>query len=252
MTTAEMLDRITETSPRTQARIAGVLYLVVIVTGIFAEIFVRQALMVSGDAAATAANILAHEQRFRWGFVGELIACACNIPIAVIFYNLFKVVNRSLTLAVVFFTLVGTAIESVVLLDHFEPLILLKGAAYLNAFTPKQLQAQAYASLNAIGRLLHRPGIFWILLPGGGIPDLQIHVSSPNHRHYAGHRRCGIPDQQLDALRCASLASPNLPILHDYRNRRNIFLPVAHGHGSKPSEMGNAGDAGAGLVQVIN
>jgi hypothetical protein len=147
MSTAVLTNRSTEASPRLQARIAGVLYLIVIVTGIFAEIFVREALTVSGDAAATAANILAHELRFRLGFVGELIACACNIPLAVIFYNLFRVVNRSLALAVVFFTLVGTAIESVVLLSHFLPLILLKGGSYLSVFKPEQLQAQAYASL---------------------------------------------------------------------------------------------------------
>lgn len=136
-----------EASPRLQARIAGVLYLVVIVAGFFAEIFVREALTVSGNAAATAANILAHEQRFRLGFAGELLACACNLGLAVIFYNLFRVVNRSLALAVVFFTLVGTAIESVVLLNHFAPLILLKSSGYLDVFKPEQLQAQAYASL---------------------------------------------------------------------------------------------------------
>jgi len=142
-----MTERIKEASPRLQARIAGVLYLIVIVTGVFAEIFVREALTVSGNAAATAANILAHELRFRLGFVGELIACTCNIPLAVIFYNLFKVVNRSFALLVAFFTLVGTAIESVVLLNHFAPLILLKGGGYLSAFKPEQLQAQAYTSL---------------------------------------------------------------------------------------------------------
>jgi Domain of unknown function (DUF4386) len=129
VSTAVLTNRNTEMSARLQARVAGVLYLIVIVAGFFAEIFVREALTVSGNAAATAANILAHEQRFRWGFAGELLACACNIPLTVIFYNLFRVVNRSLSLAVVFFTIVGTATESVVLLNHFAPLILLKGAA---------------------------------------------------------------------------------------------------------------------------
>lgn len=142
-----MHEQIAETSPGLQARIAGCLYLIVIVTGFFAEIFVRQALTVSGDAAATASNILAHEFRFRLGFVGELVACTCNIPLAVIFYNLFRIVNRSLALAVAFFTLVGTAIEAVVLLNHFQPLILLKGRVYLSVFKLEQLQAQAYASL---------------------------------------------------------------------------------------------------------
>jgi len=51
-----MMERIAETSPRVQARIAGFLYLIVIVGGIFAEIFVRGRLVVHGDAAATAHN----------------------------------------------------------------------------------------------------------------------------------------------------------------------------------------------------
>jgi len=66
MSTAVMTDWNTEPSPRLQARIAGVLYLIVIATGIFAEIFVREAVTVSGDAAATVSNILAHGCAFGW------------------------------------------------------------------------------------------------------------------------------------------------------------------------------------------
>ena len=77
-----MSERITEVSPRVQARIAGFLYLIVIVGGIFAELFVRGRLVVHGDAAATAHNIVTHELLFRSGFAVELFYCAfCNIPI---------------------------------------------------------------------------------------------------------------------------------------------------------------------------
>jgi hypothetical protein len=72
-----MTDRITEASPRLYARIAGGLYLIVIVGGIFAEIFVRGRLVVHGDAAATAHNILAHELLYRLGFAVEVFYCAC-------------------------------------------------------------------------------------------------------------------------------------------------------------------------------
>jgi len=63
-----MTERITGMSPNRQARLAGGFYLINILTGVFAIIFVRSALLVPGDAAATAANILAHETRFRLGF----------------------------------------------------------------------------------------------------------------------------------------------------------------------------------------
>jgi len=67
----------------------------------------------TGDPAATAHNILTHELLYRAGFAAEVFYCACNVPLTLIFYNLFKQVNRSATLLVVFFSLVGTAIESV-------------------------------------------------------------------------------------------------------------------------------------------
>jgi hypothetical protein len=136
-----------EMSPRLQARIAGGFYLINIVTGIFAIMLVRSALLVPGDAAATANNILAHEMRFRLGFVAEIVTCLTNIPLAVIFYNLFRVVNRNLALADMFLGLVGTAIEAVVLVNHFAPLLFLQSGSRLSAFTPAQLQAQAYVSL---------------------------------------------------------------------------------------------------------
>ena len=108
---------------------------------------VRGRLVVHGDVATTAHNIITHEQLYRWGFAVEIFYRACNIPITLIFYKIFKVVSRSLTLLVVFFSLVGTAVEAVSLLAHFAPIILLTGGQSLNAFTPQMLQALAYTSL---------------------------------------------------------------------------------------------------------
>jgi hypothetical protein len=147
MSTAVVTGRIAEGSPRLMARIAGLLYLIVIVGGIFAEIFVRGRLVVHGDAAATAHNIVTHELLYRLGFGAEIFYCACNVPLTLIFYALFKVVNKHVALLVVFFSLVGTAVESVSLLAHFAPLIFLGGGPYLSAFTAEQLQAWAYVSL---------------------------------------------------------------------------------------------------------
>ncbi len=67
-----MTDRALVASPKTYARVAGLLYLIVIVAGIFAEIFVRGQLVVANDAAATAHNIVTHELKYRLGFAAEL------------------------------------------------------------------------------------------------------------------------------------------------------------------------------------
>jgi hypothetical protein len=71
-----------------------------------------------------------------------------NIPLSLIFYELFKVVNRRLALLVVCFSLVGTAVEGANVLNQFAPLILLGGGHYLSSFSTEQLQALAYLPLD--------------------------------------------------------------------------------------------------------
>ena len=134
-------------SPLFKARIAGVLYLVIIVAAAFAEIFVRGRLVVSGDAAATATNILAHEQLYRLGGAADLIAFACDAAVALIFYELLKPVSGSLSLLAAFFRLMHVAIVAVNSVNHFAPLVLLGSAHFLTAFKTDQLQALALVSL---------------------------------------------------------------------------------------------------------
>lgn len=136
-----------EAWPKLYARIAGFLYLLVIAGGIFAELLVRGRLVVSGDAAATAHNIMAHQMLYRRGFVVELVYCVCNIPLTVIFYNLLKVVNRNVALMMVLLDVTVNVIESISLLGHFAPLLLLSGTHHLSAFPPEQLQALSYLSI---------------------------------------------------------------------------------------------------------
>jgi hypothetical protein len=134
-------------SPRVKARIAGLLYLIIIAGGIFAQMGVRARLVVNGDAAATANNIIAHELLYRLGFAVEVFYLLCNIPINIILYDLFKIVNKRMAMVMLFFATVGTAVEGVAMLAHYAPLIFLGKAAYLAAFTTAQLQAGAYLSL---------------------------------------------------------------------------------------------------------
>src|SRR5436309_1778998 len=128
---SDIMERIAEASPRRWARIAGGLYLINIVGGFFAIGVVPSLLVVPGDAAVTASNILANELLYRLSLAVHIVILLTNIPLAAIFYDLFKVVSRRLSLFVVFFTLVGTAIEGASLLNQFVPLILLQGGHYL-------------------------------------------------------------------------------------------------------------------------
>ncbi len=147
MSESEVIDRPSAASPMVKARIAGFLYLIIIVGGIFAQLGVRDQLVVSGDAAATARNIGAHELLYRLGFAVEVFYLLCNVPLTLLLYDLFKVVNRQWALVMTCFAFVGTAVEGVSLLAHFAPLVLLGKGPYLAAFTTAQLQAAAYMSL---------------------------------------------------------------------------------------------------------
>jgi len=123
---------------------AGGLYLINIVLGFFAIGFVPASILVAGDAAATAHNIQTHELLYRSGVVAHIVVTLTNVPLAVLFYELFRVVNRRLALLDVFFILVATAIEAAGLFNEFAPLVLLGSASYTSALTTAQLQALAY------------------------------------------------------------------------------------------------------------
>ena len=140
-------DEVTRLSPRAEARWAGFLYLIVIVGGIFAQIFVRDALVVSGDPAATARNIISHPLRYRLGFSVEVFYLLCNVPLSFALYDVFKVVNRRMAMVAVLFSFVGTAIEGVSLLAHYAPLVLLTKSATLATFSPEQLASASYLSI---------------------------------------------------------------------------------------------------------
>ena len=107
-----MTERIGERSPRFEARITGAFYLLTILTGIFAQGFVSGRLVVDGDAAATAANILAHRGLFQLGYAVYLIEMACNIAMTALFYDLLKAAGRSVSLLAAFLGLAGCIIKT--------------------------------------------------------------------------------------------------------------------------------------------
>lgn len=146
-------------SPLRLARTAGVFYVVTILGGLFAEIFVRGKMIVPNDAAATAQNILASETLFRLGFAADLVGGAAYVVVTLLLYELLKPVNRPVALLSVLFSLVGSAIGAAAAVAHIAPLLLLKGAAYLNVFSGAQLQAMGLFLLK-----LHQQGLLVALI----------------------------------------------------------------------------------------
>src|SRR2546422_3905416 len=152
MNTAVMTERITETSPRLKARITGAFYLLTILTGIFAQGFVSGSLVVEGDAAATATNILTHRGLFQLGFAVYLIEMACQIAITALFYELLKPAGRSVSLLAAFLGFAGCVIKTFSRLFFIAPLFILGGAHYLTVFSAEQLQALALVFLKVNDR----------------------------------------------------------------------------------------------------
>jgi Domain of unknown function (DUF4386) len=151
MNTGVTMERIPEASPRLKARMAGLFELLEALTSGFGRVLVPRMLVVSGDAAATAANVLAHELLFRLGLAAAVIAVACHIAWTLLFYQLFKPVNRTLSLLAAFFGLVTIAMQAFSSLFQLAPLIVLEGGGTLSAFNVEQLQALAlmFFKLNA-------------------------------------------------------------------------------------------------------
>jgi len=129
------------------ARMAGLLYLVYIVVHAFANVIGRSKLIVFGDAAATAQNIMASEWQFRIGFVSDLISAVLFLLTAWALYVLLKPVNKNLALLFLLLNLGGVAIECFSDLFLFAGSLLLSGADYLKVFQADQLQALSMLSL---------------------------------------------------------------------------------------------------------
>ena len=138
-----MMERIVEVSPRFKARVAGVFEALEGLTSAYGQVVVLGRLVVAGNAAATAANILGHERLFRLGFVSSLLGVVFHIVWVFLFYKLFKPVNKSLSLLAAFVGLVVCAMQALTGLLYLAPLVILQGGSSFSAFTEPQLQALA-------------------------------------------------------------------------------------------------------------
>lgn len=155
-------------SVQTYARIAGVLFLLSIVAGGFGEFYVPSKLIVSGDAASTAKNIVTFDLLFRVGFAAYLVEAMCDITLTMILYVLLRPVRKDLALLAAFFRLVNTTLFGVAEFFYFAAPLILGGGDYLKTFSPDQLNTLALLSLNLYrsggGLFIVFSGVAYILL----------------------------------------------------------------------------------------
>lgn len=128
-------------------RLAGVLYLLVIATGMFSELAVRQALRIPGDAQGTANLIMQHERLYRWGVIADLINFVLGIPILAILYRFFRLSYPIVATTAFSFAMVQTGVNAINMIFQLLPLNLLSGDAYLQSFSSDQLPALSVVSL---------------------------------------------------------------------------------------------------------
>ena len=147
-------------NPNRTARIAGVLYVIPWFLSIFA-FMLRQNLIVSGDDAATAENIMASESLFRLSIVSDLIVQVVFIVLVLFLYRLLKPVNRNVAVLMVILFLVSVPIAMLNELNHAAVLLLLSSADSLTMFTANQLQTLVplFLDLHEIGIMIAY--IFW-------------------------------------------------------------------------------------------
>ena len=136
------------------ARVAGALYLLYIVSHVFADVIGRAQLIVWGDAASTAHNIAAAAGQFRIGYVSDLLAALLFLLTAWALYRLLKPVNQNIALLFLLLNLVGVALQSFSDLFLIASDLLLRDAGYVQLFPADQLQAFVLLFLD-----LHRHGL---------------------------------------------------------------------------------------------
>ena len=150
-------------------RFAGLLFLILIITGVFAEFFVRQKLYVPNDPSATTQNILDNQWLFRLGFVSDLIMSTMFFIYGYVLYLIFKPVHKDISLFLLLCAVISVAMFCQNALNQFAALEVLMHPEYTEAFKPEQLQVLAifYQNLHIKGYYINQIFFGLYLLPLG-------------------------------------------------------------------------------------
>jgi len=148
------------------ARAAGVAMLLSIVFGFLGELYLPGKIIVAGDPAATATNIVEHPMLFRLTFASYLVEGICDVALIVFFYILLKPVDRNLALLSAFFGIVAMVTFAVAQSSFFAASIILRESGGMTAFTTDQRNALALLATRIAGT------IAWLFLCMYGIATM--------------------------------------------------------------------------------
>lgn len=163
------MKRIAGLAPSSRARLAGLFEALEGFPAVFGQVVVLGTLVVNGDAAATARNIQAHEALFRLGFAIPVLAVGFHIVRALLFYQLFTPVNRTIATLAAFAILVGCALQAVAALVYLAPLVILQDGHALSGLDTAQRQALALVFVDLSRQAFNLYLIFfgfWCVLAG--------------------------------------------------------------------------------------
>lgn len=149
-------------APRNPGRVAGLWYLLLVFLGPLRLIYIPEKLFVTGNAAATASNIIAHEWLFRFGMVADLLGAMVLVLLTMAFYRLFKDVDQQLAVLVVILGGVMPALLYIVnVATDASALMVARGADFLNVFDKAQRDALVLLILRQHSHLVTAAEILW-------------------------------------------------------------------------------------------
>lgn len=151
------------------ARTAGLLYLVVVLTGIFSLAYVPSQITMHGEASAIASSVADSKQLFRLGIVASCVCYTAFLMLPFALYRLLRPVGRNAAVLMVAFAVASVPISFVNLLNKLNALSVLTNAGNLQGFTTQQVEDMVMLSLDAYGNGLLISELFWglWLLPFG-------------------------------------------------------------------------------------
>jgi hypothetical protein len=148
-------------SNKKTARIAGILYLLFLILGIFCMFYVPSQIIIDGNASATANNIMANGLLFRFGIAANIFSQIIFLFLVLVLYKLLKNVDKKHAKLMVNFVFISIPIAFLIILIQIVPLILLSGVSFLKVFSFEQLNALVMLFLNLYEYGIIMMGVFW-------------------------------------------------------------------------------------------